>query len=101
MPGRSAARPKPQPPPVVDWNVFQIRPAFVSAGVVVSFLLTTFASTSTTAAHEPEQSSLPHSLVVKAGHVSASIATAPFGHSFRDGNGATVLTSVEGGGAPT
>jgi hypothetical protein len=80
--------------------MLRYRPALLTTGAAVSALLASLISTPTTAAHESGRAALPRTLVVEAGDVSASIATAPFGLEFRDGNGKTVLGSVEGGGLP-
>lgn len=54
-----------------------------------------------TAAQTGGGATVPDTVVVESGDVSAAVSTSPFGLSFRDRSGTDVLSSVPGGGAPT
>jgi alpha-glucosidase (family GH31 glycosyl hydrolase) len=69
--------------------------------LVVSSLLFGLLNEIPTTVADAAVATVPGTLVVGSGHVSAAVRTAPFGLSFRDPRGRDVLTSAPGGGLPT
>ena len=72
---------------------------FSVLGVSV-LLLALLNPTPTTAVQSVESATVPGTVVVGSGDVSAAVSTSPFGLSFRDSRGRDVLSSVPGGGLP-